>query len=677
MPTNRLRNAAAVTAAALLMSGCGVFGGEDNGGGGGGGGGGKGPRGVAEGFLQEWSAARYAEASARTTDPTVAVTALNDMQDALHIAKRTFDPGDMSGDCDSATGCRMDFDVDLDLTGLGEWRYASTLQIVRSAQVEGGEYKVRWAPSILHPRMTQTTKFSLVRALPPRAPILDRHNQPLVTQQPVVRVGVRAGDVPDGTIEALAEKTNVNVDGLLTRTANADDGDFVEAVVLRVSDYNALKPELDEIKGLVIEPDQLTLAPSREFAREVLGAVGNATPAALANAGATASDEDSVGLFGLQGLYQKQLAGRAGGHIDLVNATTGAPIETLIEFTSVPGTAVHTTLDMRIQTAAEQAVRLTDENSSIVAIDTATGNVLAVASGPADKSGEDRALNGQYAPGTAFKMISTLALLQNGVGLNDKIGCPAAVTIDGKRFENYDSIGAPGQVSMATNFARSCNTAFARRVADLKSDALANAAEAFGIGGDWNLLLNAFPGDVPPAADRLELANDAIGQGRVLMSPLAMAMVAAAIASGQPHYPRLVLDGPPPQAGPPANPAIVPPPGTVSTTSPSPSNSAGPTPVFTPDPDDRPTLDPLPYATELRAVMQLAAKRGTGEVLNVAPGVGATNGTALYGSDTEPGHHAWMVGFAGTIAFAVIVERGTSGPATAGPLARSFLNQIL
>jgi cell division protein FtsI/penicillin-binding protein 2 len=69
--------------------------------------------------------------------------------------------------------------------------------------------------------------------------------------------------------------------------------------------------------------------------------------------------------------------------------------------------------------------------------------------------------------------------------------------------------------------------------------------------------------------------------------------------------------------------------------------------------------------------------RGTADVLNVGSGIGGTSGTALYGSDTEPGHHAWMVGYAGTIAFAVVVERGTSGPATAGPLARTFLSQIL
>ncbi len=672
-PTRSIRSAAAVLAAALLISGCGVFGDDD--GGGGGGGGKNSPRAAAEGFLAEWAAARFNEASRRTTEPAEAAAALNDMQDALRVDRREFVPGDLSGNCEGSSGCRMEFDADLQVTGLGEWSYASALQIVRSTE---GEWKVRWAPNILHPRMTAATAFSRLRQLPPRAPIFDRNNNPLVTQEPVARVGVRAGSVPDQAIEKISELLNVNVDGLLTRTAKADEGDFVEAAVLRQAQYNALRAEIAAINGAIVEADTLTLAPTRQFAREVLGAVGNATPGSLANAGPTATDEDSLGLFGLQSLYQKQLAGRAGGRIDLVDADTGTPMETLIEFVAVPGTALHTTLDMRIQAAAESAVTLTEENSSLVAIDTATGHVLAVASGPVDKAGEDRALNGQYSPGTAFKMISALALLQGGVTPSDQIGCPAAVTIEGKRFENYDGLGSKGQISLTSSFAQSCNTAFARRVADLETDALTDAADAFGVGGDWDLLVNTFSGDVPPAVDRLELANSAIGQGRVLMSPLAMAVVAAGIASGTPQYPRLVLDGRPPVTAPEGSPPIVPPPGTVpSTASPLPQIPQSPAAVFTPAEDDRPPLDPLPFASELQNLMQVAASDGTGEIAHVRDSVGATSGTALYGSDTEPGKHAWMVGYVGTLAFAVVVERGTSGPATAGPLARAFLNAVL
>ncbi|GAA0637758.1 penicillin-binding transpeptidase domain-containing protein [Sporichthya brevicatena] len=672
--TRSIRSAAATLAAALLISGCGVFGGDDSGGGPGG----SGPKGAAESFLADWAAGKYPEAGRRTTEPTAASGALTDMQDTLRLGKREFDAGSLSGDCDSANGCRLQFDAALELAGLGEWRYESSLQVVRVQTAAGeSEWKVRWAPSILHPRMTEQTAFSRLRSLPPRAAILDRNNTPLVRQEPVVRVGVRAGSVPDGAIEDIAEITNVNVDGLRIRTAQAEEGDLVEAVVLREAQFNAIRSKIEAVNGAVIVRDTLTLAPTRQFAREVLGTVGNATPNALANAGPAASDEDSVGLFGLQALYQKQLAGRASGRIDLIDVDSGEPVETLIEFVGVPGTPVHTTLDMRIQTAAEQAVALTDENSSLVAIDTTTGNVLAVASGPADKAGEDRALNGQYAPGTAFKMVGALALLQSGLTLRDQIGCPASVTIEGKKFENYDGLGNRGQLSLEQNFAQSCNTSFARRIADLDTDALADAAEAFGIGGNWDLLVNTFSGDVPPARDRLELANAAIGQGRVLMSPLAMAVVAAAIADGTPRYPRLVLDGKPPRTSPPANPAIVPQPGTVPSTSPPAPPSPSPTPEWFPAEDERPSLPPLPYASELRELLQVGASHGTAKPAHVRPTVGATTGTALYGSDTEPGRHAWLVGYNGNIAFAVIVERGTSGPATAGPLARAFLNAIL
>lgn len=663
MALTRTRRTAAVLAAALVVSGCGVFGGDSGGG----------ARDVGEAFLADWSAARFGEAAARTTDKATAATTLNKFQDTLRPDARIMAATGLSGNCDSADGCKLDFDVDLALNALGSWTYESALRLVPAGTgaPAGVKWQVRWEPSILHPELTTATWLSRTRELPGRAPILDRDGLPLVNQQPVVRVGVEAGKVPDGAIEKLAELTKVNVDGLLIRVNKADDAQFVEAVVLRQPDYAALKSQLDEIQGVIARPDALTLAPTRQFAREVLGAVGNATAEALVNAGPTASSADSVGLFGLQSLYQKQLAGRPGGRVQLINASTTSPLKTLVEFTGAPGTAVHTTLDLGIQSAAEQALRLTEENSSLVAIDTATGNVLAVANGPVDKAGEDRALNGQYAPGSTFKILSTLALLRGGMTTSEEIGCPTTVNVEGKSFHNYDGLGNLGRVPLSTNFALSCNTAFVRRVSDLKTDALTDVAASLGIGDDWDLLLNAFSGDVPPAVDRVELAADGIGQGRVLMSPLSMAMVASAVASGTPRYPRLILDGPPPEQAPA--------PGEPGAPSSVPSGSPGVTPApFTAVADDRPALDPLPEAETLRQLMYLTVNNGTAKILDLpGPQVGAKTGTAEYGSETEPGKHAWIVGFVGTIAFAVIVERGESGSKTAGPIAKSFLRAIL
>ena len=159
-------------------------------------------------------------------------------------------------------------------------------------------------------------------------------------------------------------------------------------------------------------------------------------------------------------------------------------------------------------------------------------------------------------------------------------------------------------------------------------------AGLFGVGEKWDLGVSSFSGSVPPAASDVEKAASAIGQGKVLMSPLAMAVVAAAIQSGTPSAPSLVA-----------------------------GTEAG-------------ALEPLPdgVAGTVRRLMQDTVNGGTARVLDL-PGkqVGAKTGTAEFGTDSPPRTHAWMVGFRGDLAFAVLVEDGQSGSKTAGPIAKKFL----
>ncbi|MGQ0623403.1 MAG: penicillin-binding transpeptidase domain-containing protein [Sporichthyaceae bacterium] len=649
----------AVLAAALLATGCSSL--PDGLPGGGGPSAADQARVVGEAFLADWSAGELAAAGARTTDSTAATGALTAMSDTLRPELRTLTARDSSG-CEGQAPCTLNFDVALELDALGSWAYASSLTLVQVVPAPDAEavWKVSWAPQILHPRLGAGQAFSRTRELPERAPILDRNGEALVTQQPVYRVGVVAGQVPEGAIEQLAELLDVNVDGLLIRTNKAEENQFVEAVVLRQSDYDEVKGEVADITGALVRADTLTLAPTRQYARGVLGAVGNATAESLAKAGPTASEADSLGLFGLQGEYQQQLAGVPGGRVEIVDASTRASVETLIEFTQVPGTALRLSLDRDIQDAAERSVALTEENSSLVAIDTQTGDILAVANGPADKAGEDRALNGQYSPGSTFKIVSTLALLRSGITVDEQINCPRSVNVEGKQFENYDGLGSLGRVPFRTAFTQSCNTVFTRKADDLDPNALAEAGDSFGIGLDYDLPLAGFSGDIPTCTSEVDCAAAGIGQGRVLMSPLSLASIAATVASGTPRLPRLILDESVDAAGP----APAPSPFATAT----PSAIAG---------SDEVVLPPLAEAAILRELMIATVQSGTARILDL-PGrtVGAKTGTAEYGSESEPGKHAWMVGFSGDVAFAVIVERGDTGARTAGPLARAFLEAI-
>jgi cell division protein FtsI/penicillin-binding protein 2 len=595
-------------------------------------------------FLTDWAAGRYTEAAARTTDPSGAEELLKKVSATLRLDTRTFRPGALTG-CKDDQPCVLPFDATLSLDALGDWSYPSALTLKENPDHSdpAKAWQVEWSPAVIHPKLTADTALSRVRQLPPRASIVDRNGDPLVAEQEVFRIGVVAGKITAPDLAKVAALIDVDAAALTKKSQSAPAGQFVEAVVLRKAEYQAVKPKLDAISGVVDRSDTLPLAPTRQYARSVLGSVGPATKESLEKAGPTASSADAIGSSGLQAAYQQQLAGTPGGEIDLVDAKSGVTHETLHEFAPVPGTPLQISLDKQVQDAAEHALASVTENASLVAIDPETGDILAVANSPADRAGDDRALAGRYAPGSTFKILTTTALLRDGLKTTDTVGCPPTINVGGKVFENYDGLGSLGNVPFSKDFTESCNTAFISKAKDLDPDALTKAADSFGIGAAWDLGLNSFSGDVPTSTGSVDQAAAAIGQGRVLMSPLAMACVAATVASGTPRTPQLVMNGQ-----------------STATASAAPATAA-------PLPD-------LSEAATLRDLMLQTVRDGTARVLAI-PGkeVGAKTGTAEFGSGATAGLHAWMVGFMNHIAFAVLVEKGVTGAQTAGPIAHDFL----
>ena len=318
----------------------------------------------------------------------------------------------------------------------------------------------------------------------------------------------------------------------------------------------------------------------------------------------------------------------------------------LHEQAAVPGRDVATTLDPRVQDAAQAALdaavaggRGGNGNTSLVAVDVPSGDVLAVANTPAD--GSDLALTGTYPPGSTFKTVSTLALLAGGLDPQQQVPCPPTTTVDGRSFRNFEGEAA-GPVPFARDFAISCNTAFVGLSRDLTQGALADAGASVGLGGGWSIGPKTFTGSVPREGSAVEVAASTIGQGQVLASPAAMAVVAATIARGSWAPPHLVTDPAPPA---PEGPA------------------------------------PAPDAGRLGTVADLmrdVATSGTAAALADVPGapVHAKTGTAEHGTEDPPRTHAWTVGFQGDVAFAVIVEDGASGGEVAVPVVADFLRAL-
>ncbi|MFG2010103.1 penicillin-binding transpeptidase domain-containing protein [Micromonospora sp. NPDC048868] len=541
--------------------------------------------------------------------------------------------------------------VDWALPGGTRWAYERPVRLTRG----GDEWRVIWEPQVVQEQLTRGERLGLRRDTATRAAVLDAAGQPIVAPRPVVRVGLQPGEVTDlpGLTRRLdsafrairpAITPPVDLSGLRKRLDDADPGAFVEVVTLREEAYRQIKQRIYDLPGTKFRSDKLDLAPTREFARAVLGSVDPAQADDLAQHPDRYEAGDLVGHGGLQGRHDERLRGAAG--LTVITERPG-PDGTLVPtgtevFRSEPkpGQSVKTTLDVATQNAADTALRSEKRRAALVAVRISDGAVLAAANGPG-AAGENLAFTAQVPPGSTFKMVSALGLLDRGaVTPAATVDCPKTFTVDGKPFKNSENF-VLGPVPFRTDFAKSCNTAFAALAPKLGPDGLAVTGRSLGLEGQWDVGLDAFTGKVSANGGATEQAAAAIGQGTTLVSPLAMASATAAVARGRFEQPKLVLD-------------------------PAPAQPAAPGPQLKPE-----------SVEGVRAMMREVVTAGSGSALRDVPGapVHGKTGTAEY--DDNPAHtHAWFVGWQGDVAFAVFVEKGGASTATAVPAAERFLRAL-
>ncbi|CAA9420953.1 MAG: Cell division protein FtsI [Peptidoglycan synthetase], partial [uncultured Quadrisphaera sp.] len=414
-----------------------------------------------------------------------------------------------------------------------------------SAQLEAldpddpeGAWAVAFSPAVVHPELADGDRLAATRVPAARGQVLGRDGAALVADAPVVEVGVqpsRATDVP-ALAARLAEVVDVDAAALTERITAASPDAFVPVITLRRSDYDPVRDQLQPLPGTVFRESTRPLAPTRDFARALLGTVGAASEEVVEASEGRVLAGDTTGLSGLQREYDAQLAGTPGTSVTLVRAPEPGASEDAEpvgeELHAVPpadGADLQLSLDARVQQAADAALAgavaagaAGNGSASLVAVDVPTGDVLAVANTPS--SGSNRALTGQYPPGSTFKAVSTLALLGTGLTPQEVVGCPPTATVDGRSFRNFEG-GAAGDVPFAVDFAQSCNTAFVSLSGRLDAAALAAAGADVGLGGTWSLGTGAFTGSVPAGGSAVEVAAATIGQGEVLASPVAMAAV--------------------------------------------------------------------------------------------------------------------------------------------------------
>ena len=261
-------------------------------------------------------------------------------------------------------------------------------------------------------------------------------------------------------------------------------------------------------------PDRYSPIPT--VAQEIAGVLG---PIPADDASAYAADgyppNAKVGHDGLERVFQQQLAGRP-------EATLLAGTRILASVSAVPGQSVTTTIDPRLEQAAITAMG--GMYSGIAVMDPRTGAVLALAG---------IAFSAPQPPGSTMKIITATAALEAGiVTLGTEFPIETSATLDGYTLQNANGEACGGTLLNA--FAVSCNSVFAPLGARLGAARLVAAADRFGF-DEPSSIPGAAESVIPPASsigDALAVGSSAIGQGKVLTTPLEMADAGATIAMG-------------------------------------------------------------------------------------------------------------------------------------------------
>lgn len=512
--------------------------------------------------------------------------------------------------------------------------------------VEGPEFRAA---------AVQNTVRELVNAAP-RGLILDQTGRPMVANRTSIVVTVdraalaREDDDGDAVIARLSKALSVPQEDLRDKLKNCGtEGAKPPPVCWNGSPYQPVPVARDvEAKtALAVVEDKRKYpgiearleairtypAPFDVNAAHILGYLGPVTEEQIAQQDDSTDRlrrTDVVGRTGLEAQYDSLLRGKP-AVTQLAVDTAGRVTGTIDEIPATPGTYLVSTIDAHLQAVVEkellgaisraQELGNKGDSGAAVVVDVRNGNVLAMASYPTydpaiwvggvskkeftqlqrDKALSSNAVQGVFAPGSTFKVISTAAAAREDFNLSGTYPCPSSVQLGDRTFRNFES-NAYGPISLARALEVSCNTVFYNIAAQMWTDsggdnavnqksAISDVSRSFGLGtktgidipgesagrvaspefkrANWeqnkdrwcNAAKVGYPEtrktnpkladyftalDAENCADGFrwregDALNAAIGQGDTVVTPLQMAMVYAAIANGGTLYqPKLV-----------------------------------------------------------------------------------------------------------------------------------------
>lgn len=560
---------------------------------------------------------------------------------------------------------------------------------------ESGSWRVVWDERIILPELAGGNRLSLQRFVPARGIIYDRSGNVLVGNTTAVAVGVFPSLIVEGDENAvISELARVSrrPASEISRLLFPEEGEApYYLAIAEVSEEEFLQRAGDwsNLTGVRYEYYDTRLYYGGGLAPQTLGYYAS-IPAELVPQYIPRGyqSDDRIGRLGLEAWGEEYLAGKRGGSLYVLNPA-GEVVTKLAESPAQAADSVYTTLDAELQRRAQEAIK--DFNAAVVILERDTGKILAMASSPgfnqnwADFNnfnsdwnsyfvgGEDvffnRATQGQYPPGSIFKVITYSAAIESGVFQPDSVldcvqewhGLAGQTLID---WTLDKELPASGQLTLVQGLMRSCNPWFYQIGLDLYNagfkNAVAEMARGYGLGTPTGIqMLTEATGAVvdPEPTDeetgRNQAVQQAFGQGTTLLTPLQAAVYTAAVGNGGTLYvPSLVEQ-------------VV---------------SANGDVVLSFTPEAKGTLPISPETLEtLRTGMRLVVSDPRGTAYRRFTGFGlpvyGKTGTATAGTGLLP--HAWFIGYTDAnrsdqpdIAIAVLVENVGDGSDFAAPIFR-------
>lgn len=543
---------------------------------------------------------------------------------------------------------------------------------------------------------------------PPRGQIVDRFGTTVAENQQNYRALLVREQAPDvrGSLEALRAIISIGENEMnkILREVRRRRS-FVPVTVrenLTWEQVAKIEVNTPDLPGVMIDVGQTRYYPFGNQAAHVLGYVSAVSERDMTGDPLLELPGFRIGKAGIEKVYDRALRGSGGTSQVEVNAY-GRVIRELSRQDGGAGEKIKLTIDMELQKAVGE--RLGDESASVVVMDIHSGEVLALTSSPSFDPNTfnrglttkewkelssnpkapliNKAIGGQYAPGSTFKMIVALAALEKGVITTaSEIFCSGSVELGDAKFHCWKR-GGHGVVDLDAAIGQSCDVYFYEVARRTGIERIAEMARRFGLGETLGLELPGEATGLVPSKDWKsavigspwqvgETMLAGIGQGYLLATPLQLAVMTARLVNGgRKIEPYLVVRDEP----------------------------------VSPDPgmqDGAPEPDPVGVSpAHLKAVVQ-AMTRVVNEPIGTAfrsriraegREMGGKTGTVqvrrITKAEREEGvrknkdrqwkdrDHALFVGFAPVdaprYAVSVVVEHGGGGSSTAAPIARDIL----